>query len=81
MSDLAEYLNLKSEINSLRKKVKTLQEQNSRLRTLCNMPRKKGLKKSAIIKLLSVGMEPKKIAAVVPCSLGLVYEYKKAAVG
>lgn len=81
MSDLAEYLNLKSEISSLKKRIKTLEEQNSRLRSLCGMPRKKGLKKSAIIKLLDTGMDPKKIAAVVPCSIGLVYEYKKAAVG
>lgn len=81
MSDLTEYLALKSEISSLKKRVKTLEVQNSKLRKLCGMPRKKGFKKSAIMKLLDTGMDPKKIAAVVPCSLGLVYEYKKAAAG
>lgn len=81
MTDLAEYLSLKSEISSLKKRVKTLEVQNSKLRKACGMPRKKGLKKSAIMKLLADGMAPKKIAATVPCSLGLVYEYKKAAVG
>ncbi len=78
MDDLTEYLSLKSEIESLKKRLKSAEAENSRLRGLCNLPRKKGLKKSAIMTLLAGGMEPKRIAATVPCSLSLVYEYKKA---
>jgi hypothetical protein len=78
MSDLTEYLSLKSQIRALERRLKNAEAENSRLRKLCNLPRKKGLKKSAIMALLATGMVPKKIAVVVPCSLGLVYEYKKA---